>query len=629
MDRNTIIGMLLLVLLFFLYVKINAPSSEEIMEQKRIQDSIQYAEMEQQRLDSLKNLRAGESAAGESQIENAQDNVSTTNVALEDSVRNEKLRAEFGTYADQLTGEEQELTLENEHILITLSNKGAHIKSVLLKKYDKIILNKEHKELKLPLYLLEDDKNRFNFSFSENGRTIGTENLYFNASRSDNGVDFSVPTGSGKDFVISYSLGDKDYLLDIGLSSPYSDRELRLEWINYLDRIEYNTSYEKMYSTIYFKEKDDDTDHCSCTGEDKEVIEERPLKWISHANQFFNSTLIANESFNEATLEVLPMEEDAEDMKLAKSFINFQTNGSGDFDMQMYVGPNEFSRLRAMNMEMENIIPFGSSIFGTINRWIIRPVFDFFTGFIGIKGLAIVLLTLTIKLILFPLTFKMLKSQSKMAALKPVLEKLKSKHKDDQQKQQMETMKTYREYGVSPLGGCMPMLLQMPIWFALYRFFPASITFRQASFLWARDLSSYDVIAWLPFEIPFYGDHVSLFTILWAISLIVYTYYNSRYMDFNSQPAMKYMQYLMPLMFLFYFNNFASGLSCYLFFSNLMNITQNLVTKNYIIDQEKIKSELMKNKDKPKKKKGGFQARLEKALKEQQKIAEQKKKKKK
>lgn len=625
MDRNTIIGMLLLVLLFFVYVKINAPSPEEIEEQKRIQDSIQVAELEQQRLDSLKAL------GGSNGSESGGRDVSTESGTIEkkvevDSVRNEQLRAEFGTYADHLVGEEGEFTLENEHMLVTLTNKGARIKSVLLKKFDKIILNKEHKELKLPLYLLEDEKNRFNLSFSENGRTIGTENLYFNAEEESDQLTFRVPANGGKDLVISYSLGEKDYLLDIAVSSPYSNKELRLEWMNYLDRIEYNTSYEKMYSTIYYKEAKDDTEHCSCTGEDKEVIEDRPLKWISHANQFFNSTLIAEESFDEATLEILPMEEDAEDMKLAKSFVNFKTNEAGNFDMQMYVGPNEFSRLRDMGMEMENIIPFGTSIFGTINRWIIRPLFDFFANIVGIKGLAIVLLTFLVKLVLFPLTYRMLKSQSKMAALKPVLAKLKTKYKDDQQKQQMETMKTYREYGVSPLGGCMPMLLQMPIWFALYRFFPASITFRQASFLWARDLSSYDVIAWLPFEIPFYGDHVSLFTILWAVSLIAYTYYNSRYMDFSAQPAMKYMQYLMPLMFLFYFNNFASGLSCYLFFSNVMNIMLNIGTKNYIIDQEKIKDELMKNKDKPKKK-GGFQARLEKALKEQQKIAEQNKKK--
>jgi len=206
-----------------------------------------------------------------------------------------------------------------------------------------------------------------------------------------------------------------------------------------------------------------------------------------------------------------------------------------------------------------------------------------------------------------------------MGALKPRLEKLKAKFKDDPQQQQMETMKIYREFGVSPLGGCLPMVLQMPIFFALYRFFPASIEFRQASFLWATDLSSYDVFAQLGFTIPFYGAHVSMFTLLWAITTVIYTYYNTKHMDMSANPAMKYMQYFMPIMFLFFFNNFAAGLTCYMLFSNLINISQTIITKNYIIDQDKIKKELEDYKKKPKKK-GGFQQKLEKALKEQQKL---------
>ncbi|MBK9583683.1 MAG: membrane protein insertase YidC [Saprospiraceae bacterium] len=227
---------------------------------------------------------------------------------------------------------------------------------------------------------------------------------------------------------------------------------------------------------------------------------------------------------------------------------------------------------------------------------------------------------------LYPLMYKMLYSQAKMGALKPELAHLKEKYKDDMQKQQMETMKIYREYGVSPLGGCLPMLLQMPIWYALFRFFPASITFRQEPFLWATDLSSYDVLFNLGFEIPFFGAHVSLFTLLWAVSTIVYTYYNMQNMDLSANPAMKYVQYLMPIMFLAFFNNYASGLTCYMFFSNLINILQTVVTKNYIFDENKIRAELMKEKEKPKKK-SGFQAKLEEAMKQQQAIQEQKKKK--
>jgi len=218
-----------------------------------------------------------------------------------------------------------------------------------------------------------------------------------------------------------------------------------------------------------------------------------------------------------------------------------------------------------------------------------------------------------------------------MSALKPELTQLKEKYKDDQQKQQMETMKIYREYGVSPLGGCLPMLAQMPIWYALFRFFPASITFRQEAFLWANDLSSYDVIAYLPFNIPAFGSHISLFTILWAISTILYSFYNMKHMDMSANPAMKYIQYLMPVTFLVFFNGYASGLTCYMFFSNLFNVGQTIVTKKFIFDEDEIRTKLLKEKEKPKKK-GGFQAKLEEALKQQQEIqkrqSQQRKKKK-
>jgi YidC/Oxa1 family membrane protein insertase len=300
---------------------------------------------------------------------------------------------------------------------------------------------------------------------------------------------------------------------------------------------------------------------------------------------------------------------------------------SGQIDQRMYVGPNDFEAMKAMGQELEDVIPYGWSIFGTINRWIIRPVFAFFSTYLGSLGVAIIILTFVIKLALYPLTYKMLHSQAKMAALKPEIAKIKEKNKDDSSAQQMETMKLYREFGVNPLGGCMPMVLQMPIWFALYRFFPASIEFRQESFLWAKDLSTYDVFLELPFYIPAYGSHVSLFTLLWAISLFGYTMYNMRNMDtsmMQSNPMMKYMQYLMPVMFLFFLNSYSSGLTCYLLFSNIFNISQTAITKSFIFNDEKIKAELNRNKEKPKKK-SGFRARLEKAMEEQRKIQEKKK----
>jgi len=219
----------------------------------------------------------------------------------------------------------------------------------------------------------------------------------------------------------------------------------------------------------------------------------------------------------------------------------------------------------------------------------------------------------------------MLYSQAKMAALKPQIEALKKKIGDDSQAQQVETMKLYRETGVNPLGGCLPMVIQMPIWIALYRFFPASIEFRQESFLWATDLASFDVITWLPIDVWFYGEHISLFTILWAVSTVAYSYYNSKHMDMSANPAMKYVQYLMPIMFLFFFNSFAASLTCYMFFSSLFNIAQTLITKNVIINKDKVEKELSEYKKKPKKK-GGFQSRLETALKQAQDAQEQREK---
>jgi len=290
-------------------------------------------------------------------------------------------------------------------------------------------------------------------------------------------------------------------------------------------------------------------------------------------------------------------------------------------------GPNEYENLRGFDNDLEEIIPFGRSIFGDINRVVIRPSFNFLSQFISSKGVVILVLIFIIKMLLYPLYYKMLHSQAKMGALKPEIANLKTKFKDDAQKVQMETMKMYREYGVNPMGGCMPMIVQIPIWYALFRFFPASITFRQEPFLWANDLSTYDAFINLPFTIPMFGAHLSLFTILWAISQVVYTFYNMKHMDMSANPAMKYVQYLMPLMFFVYFNNYASGLTCYMFFSQLMNILQTVITKKYVFDDEKIKAELNLNKAKPKKK-GKFQQRLEDAMKQQQ-LQQQKKSKKK
>ena len=622
MDRNTIIGLTLIFILLLAWQQVMQPSEEEIQEQQQRQDSIEAV---QQRQDNLEEIEE-DTTSGLALVETEADTLKLL-----------RQQAAFGPFSGAASGTDQDVILENDLFKLTFSNKGGRIKDALLKNYFRIVGKDGEKGVKVPLSLLEDEKNKFEYFFPIANLPTGgvsSGDLYFEVVKADKqSVTFRALADNGGYFEQEYKIVDGTYNIEYDIKfenlntliSQNSD-EIRLNWVNYLGKLEKNTTYERRYSSVYFKPVDEDPDYCSCTSDDREEVAGKRVKWVSNANQFFNSSLVAEDAFDGATLETKMLPEDAEDLKLLVSEINvpYKHEASEAFAMEFYVGPNEFDRLNALGNDLEDVIPFGWSIFGTINRWVIRPLFNFLSSFIGSKGIVILFLTLIVKLLLYPLTYRMLYSQSKMGALKPRLEGMKEKFKEDPQAQQMETMKLYREFGVNPLGGCMPMVLQMPIWFALYRFFPASIEFRQAGFLWADDLSSYDVFVNLPFELPFHmGAHISLFTVLWAVTTLIYTYYNTRHMDMSANPAMKYMQYIMPVMFLGFFNTFASGLTCYLLFSNLFNITQTIVTKNYIIDNEKIEKELEAYRKKPKKK-GGFQQRLETALKEQQRVQGQK-----
>lgn len=620
MDRNTVIGFLLIFLLLVLWQQFNAPTPEQLELEKRRQDSIALAQ--DQPYAEIDSLAEPTLPSGSDTLQEASD-----------SLVQAQISGTFGAFAPAAKGEGKVYRLENDLMTVTFNSKGGRITDVRLKEYHKILEDENGEQTKVPLHLMEDGKNQFGYFLPMSNIPKGgvnTADLIFAPTIDLNNreIIFRASAGGSRYFEQRYKLREGSYVIDYDLRFEGLDQilsgnveDIQLNWVNFLDKVELNTNYERNYSTIYYKPVDDDPDYCSCTSDDIEKLDEQRLKWVSNTNQFFNSSLIAETNFNSALLETKMLDVANDDLKVLNTQVNipFGRSASEIFNMDFYIGPNEYARLRAAGPDLEDIIPFGWSIFGTINRWVIRPIFGFLSGFIGSAGIVILLLTFLVKLALYPLTYKMLYSQSKMAALKPRIEKMKEKLKGDQQQVQMETMKLYREFGVNPLGGCLPMVLQMPIWFALYRFFPASIEFRQASFLWATDLSSYDVIARLPFEIPFFGAHLSLFTLLWAITTLIYTYYNTKHMDFGANPAMKYLQYIMPIMFLGFFNSFAAGLTCYLLFSNLFNITQTVVTKNYIIDQDKIQEQLEAYKKKPKKK-SGFQERLEAAMKEQQRV---------
>lgn len=624
MDRNNIIGIGLLILLFLVWVKINQPSAEEMAEMA-MQDSL--AQVEQLRLDEV----------AEDQKQTVQESTMTM-PAISDSVALIQAQGKLGAFAPAAIGTEKIVSLENDKMRVDFSTKGGKIVKVELKDHTVSRDKRDSIDIVTQIHMMDHEKNRFEYLIPVGNLSSGyvsTEDLIFQASQTGNRISFKAATANGGYVEQVYNLNGEyalDYDLRLNGLDQIVDRSnpnIKLNWVNYLNKLEGNDEYEKYYSSVYFKEVEESPDYCNCRGDAEEDADGNPVKWISHSNQFFNTSLIADNTFQSGYMQTIMIPENEgpyDPLKILKSemVIPFDQTSDQVFGMQMYLGPNEFQTLRDYDVELEQLIPFGASFFGTINRWFVRPFFNFLYGFIGNMGWAIVIMTLIIKVVLSPLMYKMLYSQSKMSALKPKIDEMKKKLGDDAQKAQMETMKLYREYGANPLGGCMPMALQMPIWIALYRFFPASIDFRQQPFLWADDLSSFDVFFYLPngWDIPFLGAHISLFTILWAVTTLIYTYYNTRHMDMSANPAMKYMQYLMPVMFFGFFNTYASGLTCYLFFSNLTNITQTVVTKSFIIDKDKVMAEMEAYKASPKAKKagGGFQERLQKALEQQQQV---------
>ncbi len=623
MDRNTVIGFVLIFGLLITMQMVIAPEKKKLKEitEARLDSARQ---VEQRRADSLAKLQNQPIGSDTIQLD-------PQTVAEQQG----KLTGQFGSFAQAAVGTEKMEVLENDVIRILFTNKGGRIKEVELKKHFKVELDSNHKEVKLPLKLLEDEKNLFEFQLPVAGAAsglVGTGSLFFQATKKgDNGITFTANGANGVVFEQIYSIEPGSYGVKYELRQQglVASTPIRLQWVDYLDRLEQNYKYEVNYSTIYYKPSDDDYDYCSCTSDDEVDKSKEKLQWVAHSNQFFASVLVAKDApFSGATMTTEMVAEGSTDLKKVSTSLEIPAN-SAAYAMELYLGPKDFETLLTYDNSMEDIIPFGQSIMGSFNRWVIRPLFNWLMGLVGSQGIVILLLTFIVKLLLYPLTYKMLYSQAKMKALSPQLTGIREKLKDDPTALQMETMKIYREFGVNPLGGCFPIVLQMPVWLALYKFFPASIEFRQADFLWATDLSSYDAAFWLPFDFGgLFGPHVSLFTLLWVVTTIMYTYYNLQQMDMGSMGGvnakmMKWMQYLMPVFFLFFFNDFASGLTCYLVFSNVLNIAQTLITKHWVIDHEKIKLQLEANRSKPKKK-GGFQSKLEDAMKQQQAMAAQK-----
>ncbi|MCQ2974801.1 MAG: membrane protein insertase YidC [Bacteroidales bacterium] len=612
------------ILIGFSYI--NRPSAEELARQQRYRDSIVQVEKDRIAQELLKKAEDSISKANldtllVSEIEN-------------DSIKNLQLSNLYGDFASSGKGEAKEIVIENNKLKVVLNSKGAQISSVQIKGY------KTYSGDSLQI-VKQDSGNEMNLDFYNGNRAISTKDLFFEAqlnSLDNKSVVFKAKAGDDKWLEYSYSLTDDSYLLDFTISFHNLEGVIKqnlsyldFSWNQNLPILERGNDWEIQNSGLYYKYLGDDVESKVVTDEVSENLNSS-TKWIAYKGQYFSSVIISKTAFPNATIT-------AKKTKLNRNLLymtskiavpnNFETDS-----MTFYFGPNKYHELSEIaiasnngnsdneKLELDKLVPLGWGIFGWVNRWLIIPLFNFLESIISNYGLIILIMTVIIKMLVLPMVYKSYQSSAKMRALKPMVEEINQKYpkQEDAMKKQQAVMDLYKRAGANPMGGCLPLLLQMPIWYALFRFFPASIELRQQSFLWASDLSSYDSILDLPFSIPWYGDHISLFTLLMAVCIFLSTKINSGQMDTGQQmPGMKLMFYIMPVMMLLWFNNYSSGLSYYYFLSNVITIIQTVIIRKYFVDEkallEKMKAKADKNAKAPKK--SGFMARLEEAQRRQ------------
>ena len=517
---------------------------------------------------------------------------------------------------------EEIIVLENSNILLEVSTKGAEIKKLLLKDFNNY--NDD------PLFLIDNNKSIFSYNIPVGRNSnINSQDLNYTAEIIDekSSVKLKAQIDSRSELELSFFLADNssivDFELDIIDNTNSNYENVELIWGRDSFRNSKSIDYENRYTALSYGFENNKDSYLSVAGTTNKVIDN--VNWVSFREHFFSSILILNNESNQVEISSEDLSgNDALDKKFTKRFlanIPLSLDSNNQLSFSMYYGPTDYETLKEYNLNLENSVPIGWGIFGWLNRFIFFPLFSFLTNYFS-YGISIILMTIIVKVAISPLTYKSYLSQIKMKILKPELEIINEKFGDDPMKKQQETMNLYTKSGANPMSGCLPAFLQMPIFFALFTFFPVAFSLRQKSFLWADDLSSYDSILDLGFYIPLYGDHISLFPILASVAIFFYTKMTTgQQMMSPSQTGgvnMKVIMYMMPIMMLFFFNNYASGLSLYYFISNLLTIILMLVIKNFIIDDQKVLSEIEENKKKPLKV-GGFRARLQKALEEAEK----------
>ncbi len=599
-DKNTVIGFVLLGILFIVYFWYNSKQQQEL------------ATFQQRQKDSLERINAANRKP-----------LDTVTARIDSLKRDSSARlSAAGDFTTAAIGTDQLVMVHNKLMTVTFSTKGAQVKSVELNNY-KTPNGKK-------VLLAENNQLGYNINTSAN-QSSSSANLFFTASApvinadSSQTISFILTAANGQSITHQYTIRPNDYLVDWNILITGADKLLsqgafNMQWRTETQQQERTVEYERQTSNICFSEGNS-FDYISSKAERKF---EKPVQWVSVVQQFFNMTVIAKNSFSGGQVQWARKTDSSHILATADASLQMKlpATASASVPLQLYYGPNDYNILKKQAPEMDKIVNLGRDMYSfvrPINKYIIMNVFDFFAGLVRNYGWVVLLLTLFIRLVTAPLTYTSYLSGAKMKVLRPELDTLKKKFGADQQGFAMEQMKLFREAGVNPLGGCIPALLQIPIFFALYSFFNSNIALRGQPFLWSQDLSSYDVIARLPFTLPGFGDHISLFTITAVLTSFLISIYNMSMTPTQDNPALKYMPYIFPFMLLFIFNRLPSALTWYYTVSNLITLGLQFVIQNYIINHDKILAKIDLKRKTPKTK-SKWQERYDQMMDSQKKL---------
>ncbi|WP_264559222.1 membrane protein insertase YidC [Flavobacterium sp. N2270] len=602
LDFKSIIGFVLIsgVLMWMMYS--NAPTKEE-----------QEAKAKQEQVEKEKEEVATKTTTVEPST--------TAPVVVNDSIQQAQLKGQLGSfsYSAALPSANGGVTeLKSDLLTLKIANKGGYIVNATVNGFDQF-----EKGSNKTIDLIKENNSHLNLTINTtDNRTLNTKDLFFEPTLTKEGenqvLTMRLKASETQFLEYRYVLKPNDYMMDFAIRSQglnsvvNASKPADLEWQLKTYRNEKSISYENRYTEMVFEYENGKDDYLSAAKDDDDIVED--VTYVAFKQHLFTSILLTDTPFKTATLKSENLVHDEEiDTLFTKNYVaNFPLefkNGELNYNMNMYYGPSKYDILNSYERNLDEIMPLGWGIFGWINRYVFIPAFGVISGFLP-YGLAIVFFTILVRLVMSPVTYKSYVSQAKMKVLRPEIAELNEKYKDNAMKKQQETMKLYSKAGVNPMAGCLPALMQMPVFYALFQFFPSMFDLRQQGFLWADDLSSFDAVYQLPFTIPFYGDHVSLFPILASVAIFFYMKMTTgdQQMSAPTQEGMpdmgkimKVMLYISPIMMLFFFNNYASGLSLYYFISNLITIGIMLVIKNYIVKEDKIHAKIQENKTKEKK----------------------------